>query len=284
MPTTRFNLRTLLTTAATLTSLALPAAAIADSGDRDRDHMPDRWERKHRLSLGANDAARDRDRDGLRNLTEYRAATNPRKPDSDRDGVTDGREDRDRDRVRNASEDREATSPARADTDRDGVRDGAEDADRDGLDNRGEELAGMDPIDPDSDDDGIEDGAEAGTVARFADGVLTVRLANGDSLSGEVTDDETEIRCDPAVELARWDEWDDDEPEWRNGARRTVAAALLEEDSDWDSEGLDEDSDSTVVRDITCYADSLVTGAIVHTAHLALVNGRPVFERIQLAE
>ena len=284
MPNTRLNLKALLTTAATLTSLALPAPVVADGGDRDRDRMPDRWERKHRLSVGANDAARDRDRDGLRNLTEYRAATNPRKADSDRDGVSDGREDHDRDRVQNASEDREATSPARTDTDRDGVRDGAEDADRDGLDNRGEELAGMDPIDPDSDDDGIADGAEAGTVARFADGVLTVRLANGDSLSGEVTDDETEIRCDPAVELARWDEWDDDQPEWRNGVRGMVGATLLEEDSDWDGEGLDEDSDSTVVRDITCYADSLVTGAIVHTAHLERVNDGLVFTRIQLAE
>ena len=57
-------------------------------------------------------------------------------------------------------------------------------------------------------------------------GAITIPLGDTRELRvmRQVTDDETEVRCDPAVELARWDEWDDDEPEWRNGARRTVPA------------------------------------------------------------
>lgn len=281
-PMTRTHFKTLLAAAAAVLALALPSAAGAQGGDRDRDRMPDRWERAHGLSAKTKDAAHDRDRDGLRNLSEYRARTHPRKRDSDRDGVADGHEDRDRDRVHNANEDREGTSPARKDSDRNGVRDGAEDADGDGLENRGEQLTGMDPLNPDSDDDGIEDGAEAGTVASFADGRLVVRLANGESVTGEITD-ETEVRCDPAAELARWDEWDDDEPEWRNGARTGTAVV----GDDWNDDELDgesDDVDDDVSQDITCYADALLPGAIVHTAHLELVDDRSVFARIQLSE
>jgi hypothetical protein len=69
-----------------------PAGALAKRHDRNHDRIPDRWERKHHLSLHVNQARRDQDRDGLRNLGEYRADTDPRDPDSDGDGVDDGAE------------------------------------------------------------------------------------------------------------------------------------------------------------------------------------------------
>jgi hypothetical protein len=203
------RVRSSLIAALALLLLALPGAAAAKSTDRDRDRMPDRWERKHKLSVKKDDARLDADRDGLRNLAEYRAKTNPRKADSDRDGVLDGDEDRDRDKVDNANEDRERTSPGRKDSDRDGVRDGAEDADDDGLDNSGEDVTGNDPIDADSDDDGVSDGdEEAGVVESFEDGVLVVRLAAGGSISGRVTAG-TEVECETEDEH-EW--WDDDMP------------------------------------------------------------------------
>ena len=71
-------------------ALALPAVAAAK--DRDHDHMPDRWEAKYGLNTHKNDARGDKDRDGLRNLAEYRAHTNPRKADTDGDGIEDGAE------------------------------------------------------------------------------------------------------------------------------------------------------------------------------------------------
>jgi uncharacterized repeat protein (TIGR01451 family) len=61
--------------------------------DSDGDGLPDAWE----LTFGLNpndpsDAALDGDNDGLTNLEEYQAGTNPLNPDSDGDGYTDGQE------------------------------------------------------------------------------------------------------------------------------------------------------------------------------------------------
>jgi hypothetical protein len=78
---------TTICAAAATVALALPAVAAAK--DRDHDRMPDRWEAKYGLNTHKNDARGDKDRDGLRNLAEYRAHTNPRKDDSDHDGIND---------------------------------------------------------------------------------------------------------------------------------------------------------------------------------------------------
>ena len=68
----------------------LPAAASAK--DRNHDRIPDRWEKRHHLSLKVNQAHRDQDRDHLSNRAEFRAGDNPRDRDSDDDGVIDGEE------------------------------------------------------------------------------------------------------------------------------------------------------------------------------------------------
>jgi hypothetical protein len=70
--------------------LALPAVAAAR--DRNHDRIPDRWEKHHHLSLKANQAQRDQDRDSLRNRAEFLAGDDPRDEDSDDDGVMDGEE------------------------------------------------------------------------------------------------------------------------------------------------------------------------------------------------
>ncbi|MDX6590381.1 MAG: hypothetical protein QOI84_1655 [Solirubrobacterales bacterium] len=81
-----------------LLALALGAVALlvmagpAVAKDRNHDHIPDRWEKRHRLSLNVNQARRDQDGDHLRNLAEFRAGDNPRKADSDGDGIPDGEE------------------------------------------------------------------------------------------------------------------------------------------------------------------------------------------------
>jgi hypothetical protein len=81
-----------------VTALGLAAAALlafagpAMAKDRNRDRIPDRWERAHHLSLHVNQARRDQDHDGLRNRGEFRAHLNPRDADSDNDGVEDGDE------------------------------------------------------------------------------------------------------------------------------------------------------------------------------------------------
>ena len=284
--------------AAALLALAFPTFAAAKPADRDRDRMPDRWERKHKLSVKSNDAARDPDRDGLRNVGEYRAGSNPRKPDSDRDGTLDGHEDRDRDSVDNGNEERERTHPRKKDTDRDGVRDGKEDPDRDGLDNHGEDVTGNDPIDPDTDDDGVKDGAEdAGTIESFVDGVLTVRSVRGGSVTGLVTD-ETEIACKSEDELEWWDEdeelWDEEDDELAvrsshyEGDGEDEEPVVKDDDEPKGDDSKDESGDEWDWDESDsaefCGVDELVPGAAVHEAELAITADGPVFTKIKLVE
>ncbi|MEN9675924.1 MAG: hypothetical protein RIS76_1820, partial [Verrucomicrobiota bacterium] len=83
--------------------------------DADGDGLPQNWEIDNQLSdSDPSDAARDLDRDGLTALQEYHGginATNPWKPDTDDDGLTD------------AEERALGSNPLVADTDRDGVPD-----------------------------------------------------------------------------------------------------------------------------------------------------------------
>jgi Bacterial TSP3 repeat len=99
----RFSLRLIFAMVAILMLAAVPATAGAKShhkskhhaahkADRNKDGLPDSWERQHKLSLKVNQASRDQDRDGAKNVAEFTAGTDPRKADSDNDGVKDGAE------------------------------------------------------------------------------------------------------------------------------------------------------------------------------------------------
>jgi len=81
---------TLAAVVALVAILAVPGTAAAK--DRNHDRIPDRWEKRHRLSLKVNQARRDQDRDRLRNRAEFLAGTNPHDSDSDNDGIPDGEE------------------------------------------------------------------------------------------------------------------------------------------------------------------------------------------------
>jgi hypothetical protein len=80
--------------AATLLALVgmLLLASSASAKDRNHDRIPDRWEKRHSLSLKVNQARKDQDRDGLKNRAEWKAGTSPRDDDSDNDGIEDGTE------------------------------------------------------------------------------------------------------------------------------------------------------------------------------------------------
>jgi hypothetical protein len=106
------------TTGAIALRVVLPSSTAkseAKFADRDHDRLPDRWEKRYHLSTHSPSAKGDPDRDRLSNLKEYRGRTNPRRKDTDRDGLTDRQELH-----------RFHTNPRRADTDGDGVHDGAE--------------------------------------------------------------------------------------------------------------------------------------------------------------
>src|SRR3954447_11094713 len=70
--------------------LAMPGLAAAK--DRNHDRLPDKWEKRHHLSLKVNQTRMDQDRDHLGNRAEFLAGDDPRDHDSDDDGVMDGSE------------------------------------------------------------------------------------------------------------------------------------------------------------------------------------------------
>ena len=81
-----------LVIAAALGLLVLALPSVAAAKDRNHDNIPDRWEKRHSLSLKVNQAKRDQDRDKLVNRKEFRAGMDPNDSDSDDDGVEDGDE------------------------------------------------------------------------------------------------------------------------------------------------------------------------------------------------
>lgn len=86
-----FSARRLAGLTAAVAAMAV-FAAPAMAADRNDDGLPDRWERKHELSLKHDQAKKDQDSDGLKNRGEFRAKFDPRDDDSDDDGVEDGDE------------------------------------------------------------------------------------------------------------------------------------------------------------------------------------------------
>jgi hypothetical protein len=88
--TTRNLFTALLAGVVGILMLSLPSIAAAK--DRNHDRIPDRWEKRHGLSLKVNQAHRDQDRDNLVNRKEFKAGDDPLDPDSDGDGTEDGDE------------------------------------------------------------------------------------------------------------------------------------------------------------------------------------------------
>ena len=125
------------------TNGAAPILGIDPRGsdDSDNDGLPDAWEVVNNLglydngtgqetSVGARNgpfgALGDPDGDGLNNLNEFWANTNPRDTDSDNDGVPDTQEDLDGDGVVNLTEQNLSSRPDMVDTDDDGFSDNLE--------------------------------------------------------------------------------------------------------------------------------------------------------------
>jgi hypothetical protein len=202
MSRTHVAARAVAAVTGTVFALASPATfalslAHAAPADRDGDGIPNRWERNHGMNpRKAADARADFDRDGLRNLREYRLRTLIRDEDTDDDGHDDGDEAKDGFR---------STHVKTVDTDGDGTVDGDEDADRDGIDNEDEddarEACARDDDDRDSDHVSDEDENELNILIRAADsdgnGVTDGEEdADEDGEANEDEDDDDLDRCD----------------------------------------------------------------------------------------
>jgi regulation of enolase protein 1 (concanavalin A-like superfamily) len=140
--------------------------AYGEIPDKDHDGLPDSWEQLHNLNdTDASDAAVDSDQDGLTNLQEFQAGTNPRNRDTDGDGLWDGWE------VQHGLNPLKAASAM-------------QDSDRDGLTDLDEFKAGTNPFSNDSDGDGLSDWLEVketrtNPLLSNTTGVSTVLEADG---------------------------------------------------------------------------------------------------------
>lgn len=128
------------------------ASAKASKADKNRNSLPDQWEKKYKLK-GKGIAQKDNDKDGLSNLVEYQLNLNPVKLDTDRDRIPDGQEDKDRDQLSNMAEVQVGTKPTNPDTDGDKIKDGAE-TNKDGI--KFSELVRELEIEVESDNDEFE--------------------------------------------------------------------------------------------------------------------------------
>ena len=216
------KLITISTAAVMFVALALvPGTALARhhrarAADANHDRIPDRWEKRNHLSLNVKQTRRDQDHDGLNNLGEFRAGTNPH--------------------------------------------------------------------DADTDNDGIHDGAEhAGTIASFdsATGTLTITLAGGGSLTGQVTAD-TEIECAPTTTTPTASSASD------GGSGDGAGDGSGDNQGSGDGSGDnhqgagDDQGDNGDEGDGNCTTADLTVGATVHEAKLEITGGGAVFTKLEL--
>ena len=230
---------------AALGIMALMLPGIAAAKDRNHDHIPDRWEKKHGLSLHVNQAHRDQDRDKLVNRQEWKAGDDPRDSDSDNDGTPDGQEDAgtiasfDGTTLTITLFHGQTVSGLVTDATEIKCDNGDDTGDEDGDGHGGDDDSG--PGNGGDDDSGPGDGGD------------------GDSGPGDGGDDKS------AAHSRAKDGGSDDDP------------------GD-DDQGDDDQGDGDQGDDgHTCSTADLVPGAVVQEADLKLSNGDAVFDEIELA-
>ena len=193
--------------------------------DDDNDSLPDTWESKVGLSVSTNNTFGDEDSDGLSNIQEYLARTNPFDENTDNDLLTDGDEvniyftdpntaDSDGDRLSDYEEIFiYLTNPNDIDTDSDVMNDyweilyglnplsddSAEDPDGDNVPNIVEYILDINPLSNDTDLDGLNDYDE------IYDYYTSPKYEDSDS-DGMIDGFEAEYGLDPLVNDAENDE------------------------------------------------------------------------------
>lgn len=162
---------------------------VIHDADADSDGIPDVWEKTFAGGIASMNSLTDMDNDGLSDLLEFRAGSNPTKADTDGDGLNDGQEvltygtnptkvDTDGDALSDLNEVQRGTDPNNPDTDGDGLNDLREvtlgtnplskDSDGDGLFDLWEVTYGLNPLsaagnhgpDGDPDSDGLSNAVE----------------------------------------------------------------------------------------------------------------------------
>jgi hypothetical protein len=110
----------------------------------------------------------------------------------------------------------------------------------------------------------------AGTVASFTNGVLTIALNNGQTVSGNVTGD-TEIECqapDTSGSMSSHDRGDDNGDHGDNNGN----------DQGDDDQGQGDDDNGNA----NCSSADLTPGTVVHEARLSLSSAGATWDKVEL--
>jgi hypothetical protein len=182
----------------------------------------------------------DRNHNGIPDRWEHKFRVHKASADPDRDGVA------------NIGEFHNGTNPRDADTDNDGIKDGDDDANHDGIDDADEQS-------------GVIDSFDAAT------GKLTVKLVNGDSLTGTVNSG-TEIECEAPAATATT----------RHDGEDNSGPGSGDDNQGDDNQGDDNDDQGENENEGNCGTDALQPQTIVKEAELRLTSAGAVFEEIEL--
>ena len=224
-----------------LALLAVPSLAAAK--DRNHDHIPDKWEKRHHLSLKVNQAQKNQDGDALNNRAEFLAGDNPRDADSNGDGIEDGEDN--------------AGTISSFDSETGKLVINLFDGETvSGLVDEGTEIKCEDHMGASASSDGPGSGEEAGDD----NGGETGQAEPGDDNGGQ-----EEAGDDNGGQS-------EEEPGDDNGSEQAG-----DDDSGPGSEGSGDGEQSN------CTTADLTPGAVVQEAELKVANGQATFEKVELS-
>jgi len=119
----------------------------------------------------------------------------------------------------------------------------------------------------------------AGTVASFAGGVLTIKLNDGSTVSGKVTD-QTRLRCEGAENRAEVGEDENDGDDGARASESDRSGRQAEDTQTEDRHGDDEAGEDRAGE--SCTTAALVPGAVVREAELEVDSAGAVWEEVEL--
>ncbi len=122
----------------------------------------------------------------------------------------------------------------------------------------------------------------AGKVASFANGVLTLTLNDGSSISGKVTE-QTEIKCESAAPMAQESDFGGNGNDG-NGNEGNGGHSSRDDEHESSHAGENEQEDDGEGEVGPCGTSALETGAVVRRAELLIGAGGAVFTEIELVK
>jgi hypothetical protein len=123
----------------------------------------------------------------------------------------------------------------------------------------------------------------AGTVASFKEGVLVIKLTDGSTVSGKVTES-TELRCTSAAPAGEGSDDDQGEDSGDDGGSSHVMSTRGDDMSGGHGDDDGGDDDGGAPSSGACTTEALTEGTLVAEAELKVGPGGAVWEQVELVK